>query len=50
MKNLSLTYNVMNRKLREIVGVAEGKVAGLTDHDVFPKVAVHSVESLAQVV
>ncbi|MGZ3395617.1 MAG: hypothetical protein ACXWPK_16415, partial [Isosphaeraceae bacterium] len=30
MKNPNLTYDVMNRKLREIVGVAEGKVAGLT--------------------
>ena len=37
MKSADLKYNIMNRKLREILGVAEGKVAGLTDQDVFPR-------------
>ena len=45
MKNINLTYNIMNRKLREIVGVAEGKVAGLTDHDVFPKGVPEGIEA-----
>ena len=44
-KNLNLTYNIMNRKLREIVGVAEGKVAGLTDHDVFPKGVAEGIQA-----
>ena len=35
----------MNRKLREIVGVAEGKVAGLTDHDVFPKGVAEGIQA-----
>ena len=45
MKNLNLTYDMMNRKLREIVGVAEGKVAGLTDHDVFPKGVAEGIQA-----
>ena len=45
MKNPNLTYDVMNRKLREIVGVAEGKVAGLTDHDVFPKGVAEGIQA-----
>ena len=45
MKNHNLTYDVMNRKLREIVGVAEGKVAGLTDHDVFPKGVAEGIQA-----
>ena len=45
MKNLNLTYNIMNRKLRDIVGVAEGKVAGLTDHDVFPKGVAEGIQA-----
>ena len=45
MKNLRLEYDVMNRKLREILGVAEGKVAGLTDHDVFPKEVAKGIQA-----
>jgi len=45
MKNLRLEYDVMNRKLREIFGVAEGKVAGLTDHDVLPKEVAEGVQA-----
>ena len=45
MKNLNLTYNLMNRKLREIVGVAEGKVAGLTDYDLFPKGVAEGIQA-----
>jgi len=35
-KNIDLTYNIMNKKLREIAGVGEGRVAGLSDQDIFP--------------
>ena len=45
MKNIRLEYDVMNRKLREIVGVAEGKVVGLTDHDVFPKEVAEAIQA-----
>lgn len=45
MNNLNLIYNIMNRKLREIVGVAEEKVAGLTDHDVFPKGVAEEIQA-----
>jgi PAS domain S-box-containing protein len=45
MKNLRLEYDVMNRKLREIVGVAEGKVVGLSDHDVFPKEVAEAIQA-----
>src|SRR5271157_1883316 len=45
MKNRNLTYNLMNRKLREIVGVAEGRVAGLTDHDLFPKGVAEGIQA-----
>ncbi len=45
MKNLNLTFNIMNRKLREIVGIAEGKVAGLTDRDVFPKEVAEGIQA-----
>ena len=44
-KNIDLTYNIMNKKLREIVGVGEGKVAGLTDHDVFPKGVAEGIQA-----
>jgi len=44
-KNIALTYNIMNNNLREIVGVGEGKVAGLTDHDVFPKRVAEGIQA-----
>jgi two-component system sensor kinase FixL len=45
MKDINLEYNIMNRKLREIVGVAEGEVAGLTDDDVFPKGIAEGIQA-----
>ena len=44
-KNLGLEYDVMNRKLRNIFGVAQGKVAGLSDRDVFPKEVAEGIEA-----
>jgi two-component system sensor kinase FixL len=45
MKTANLKYNIMNRKMREILGVADGKVAGLTDHDVFPKEFAEGIQA-----
>ncbi len=45
MKNRSQEYDVMNRKMREILGVAEGKVVGLSDHDLFPKEVAEAIQS-----
>jgi PAS domain-containing protein len=45
MKNIRLEYDVMNKKLREILGVGEGKVAGLSDHDVFPKDVAEAIQA-----
>ncbi len=45
MKDLKLKYNIMNRKQREILGVAEGKVAGLSDCDVFPKEVAEEIQA-----
>ncbi len=44
MKNMRLEYDVMNRKLRETFGVAEGKVTGLTDFDVYPKEVAERIQ------
>ncbi len=45
MKNLKLKYTLMNRKLREILDLDEGKVAGLTDHDVYPKEVAEGIQA-----
>ena len=45
MKNLRLEYEVMNRKLREILGVAEGKVIGLTDNDLYPTAVAETLRA-----
>jgi PAS domain S-box-containing protein len=45
MKSKHLEYNIMNKKLREILGIAGTKVAGLTDLDVFPKEVAERIQA-----
>ena len=45
LKNLNLQYISMNRKLREIVGLAAPEVAGLTDRDMFPEVVAEAIRA-----
>ncbi len=45
MKNPNLAYTIMNRKLRQIAGVAEANVPGLTDHDVFPRGVAEEIQT-----
>ncbi len=44
-KNVDLSYNLMNRKLRDIAGVGQGKVAGLSDFDLFPKAVAEGIQA-----
>jgi signal transduction histidine kinase len=49
-KNIDLTYDIMNKPLRDIVGVAEGTAAGLTDLDVFPKGVAEGIQANDRIV
>lgn len=50
LKDRSLNYNMINRKLREILGVAPGDSAFLGDHDVFPPGMVDGIRANDQIV
>ena len=44
-KNVDLTYNIMNRKLREIAAAEHGRGASLTDCDLFPKAVAEGIQA-----
>ena len=45
LKDTKLNYVMMNRKLRNVLGIALGDSTGVSDHGVFPKGAAESIRA-----
>ena len=45
IKNKNLDYIMMNRKLRDVLGVALGQPVGISDHDFFPGRAAEGIRA-----